>query len=514
MSLFESILMLVFAAIVLLQVSRRLSTPYPAMLAMAGVAVAALPWAPEIEIEPRLALALFIAPVLLDAAFDLPPRELWRYSMPLVALAGIAVLLTTAAVAWSADLLTGMPVAAAVALGAIVAPPDAAAATATLSRFSLPRRMVTVLKGESLLNDAVALLIFNAAMTAASSSAGLAELGPQLALQAPGGLLFGIVVGKVYLRFSPLLAGTEGGTLMQFVMAFGIWVLADRLHLSAILAVVAFAMIVARYAPERVPARDRVHSYSVWAAVVFLLNVLAFLLLGLQARTIIARLDPAQLWQALGFAVVILAVVVIVRLVWVLAYNRLANLISTARGGPPQPGVKQALVVSWCGMRGLVTLAIALALPADFPARDLIVLSALAVVLGTLVLQGLTLGPLIRWLALKPDDSFDREISSARMALMDAAAASLSAENSENANYIHAQYAAKRQVALDKNTPTRASTDLDRLRLRAIAAERRELARMRREGKIDDDIFHALEQELDWDELSASPPERYEILEG
>jgi NhaP-type Na+/H+ or K+/H+ antiporter len=169
MDLFESTLILLFVAIVLLQISRRLAVPYPTMLAMAGVAVAALPWAPGIVMEPQLALALFIAPVLLDAAYDMPPRELWRYSMPLVALAVVAVLLTTAAVAWVAVALAGIPMAAAVALGAIVAPPDAAAATAMLSRFSLPRRMVTVLKGESLLNDAVAIVIFSTAVALVSA---------------------------------------------------------------------------------------------------------------------------------------------------------------------------------------------------------------------------------------------------------------------------------------------------------------------------------------------------------
>ena len=147
MALFESMLLLVLAAIFLLQVSRHLSIPYPTMLAMAGVAVAALPWAPDIAIDPQLALALFIAPALLDAAYDLPPRELRRYWLPLVALAAIAVLLTTAAVAWAAMALAGLPLAAAIVLGAIVAPPDAAASAAVLSRLALPRRTVKYSEG-------------------------------------------------------------------------------------------------------------------------------------------------------------------------------------------------------------------------------------------------------------------------------------------------------------------------------------------------------------------------------
>src|SRR5271166_1083849 len=293
MALFESTLTLLLAAIALLQVSRRFAIPYPTMLALAGVVVAALPWAPNIGIDPHLALALFIAPALLDAAYDLPPRAIRRNWAPLLALAAIAVLLTTAAVAWAGVALAGLPLAAAIALGAIVAPPDAAAATAMLDRFALPRRTVTILKGEGLLNDAVALLIFSAAVSATAAQS-LSGIIPALALAVPGGLLLGILIGKVYLVLAARLAGTLGGTLFQFVATFGAWLIADRLRVSAILTMAAYAMTIARYIPERQSPRDRVLSYSVWEVAIFLLNVLAFLLTGMQARAIVMRLDPGQ----------------------------------------------------------------------------------------------------------------------------------------------------------------------------------------------------------------------------
>ena len=363
MHLFVSLLTLALVAIVLLQISRHLNAPYPSMLAMAGAAVAALPWSQPIGIDPELALALFIAPALLDAAYDLPPREMRRHWPPLLALAGGAVLLTTAAVAWTGVALAGMPLAAAVALGAIVAPPDAAAASAMLARFKLPRRMVTVLKGESLLNDAVALLIFSAAVGTVTMQGDFASLVPGLALAVPGGLLLGVLIGKVYMALAPRLAGTLGGRLFEFVATFGAWVIAERLQLSPILCVVAYAITVARSMPELQSARDRVHSYSVWETLVFLLNVLAFLLMGLQARAIITRLDPDEIWRAVVFASAVLGVVVVVRILWVIAYNRFADAVSVLRGTPRQPGLRSALVVSWCGMRGLVTLAIAVAFP-------------------------------------------------------------------------------------------------------------------------------------------------------
>lgn len=505
MALFESMLVLLLVAIVLLQVARRLAVPYPTMLALAGVTVASLPWAPSVTIDPDLALALFIAPALLDAAYDLPPRELRRNVRPLIALAGVAVVLTTVAVAW-VGVAWGLPLAAAVALGAIVAPPDAAAATAMLGRFDLPRRTVTVLKGEGLLNDAVALLIFSAAVDAASSPEALSMLIPELALAVPGGLLLGVLAGKVYVWVWPRLAGTLGSTLFEFASTFGVWIMADRLHLSAILAVVAFAMTVARYVPERQSPRERVHSYSVWGASVFLLNVLAFLLMGLQARSIVASFDPAQLGQALGFAALVLAVVVAVRVAWVLLYNRGNYVLAKGRGVSGQPTVKQGLIVAWCGMRGIVTLAAALALPASFPERNLIVLGAFAVVLGTLIGQGLTLGPLIRLLRFGPDPSFEVELSSARLAMLDAALERLGDREDAAAMRLRAEYQDERVQPVHKD-------HLGQLRLEGLLAQRCKLNKLRGAGEIDDDVFHALELELDWAELAASPQNRLELVE-
>ncbi|MDF2998262.1 MAG: sodium:proton antiporter [Xanthobacteraceae bacterium] len=513
MALFESMLVLVALAIMLLQVSRRLSIPYPTMLALAGAVVAALPFAPDIAIEPEFMLALFVAPALLDAGYDFPPRAVLRNWLPLLALAAAAVLLTTAAVAFVGVALAGLPLAAAIALGAIVAPPDAAAATAMLARFSLPRRTVTVLKGESLLNDAVALLIFSAAVGAAGASQSHDGLVREIALAVPGGVLFGLAAGAAYLTVYPLLAGTLGATIFSFVTTFGVWIIAERLHLSAILAVVALAMTIARYIPERQSARERVHAYAVWEAVVFLLNVLAFLLMGLQARAIVTRLDPGQLGRALGFAALVLAVVILVRIAWVMLYNRAINLLFRLLDKPDAPTLAQGLIVSWCGMRGLVTLATALALPFDFPGRDLIVLSALAVVLGTLVLQGLTLGPLIRALRFPPDRSFDAELASSRVKLLDAAIAGLDGRNDDAAVQQRDVYAADRALALKGKDP-RTVAAVDDARRRSIAVKRTELARMRRRGEIEDDVFHILEQELDWAELAVATPEDREIVES
>ena len=513
MVLFESVLTLLLVAIVLLQVSRKVSVPYPTMLAFAGVVVAALPWAPTIGIDPQLALALFIAPALLDAAFDLPPREVRREWLALVALAAVAVLLTTGVVAWVGVVWGAMPLAAAVALGAIVAPPDAAAASAMLGRFALPRRTVAVLKGESLLNDAVALLVFGAAVGATSPHVSLSHLVPELALAAPGGVLFGFVTARLYLVVSRPMAGTLGATLFQFVTTFGVWVLAERLHVSAVLAVVAYAMTVARIAPERTRPRDRVHSYAVWEAAVFLLNVLAFLLVGLQARAIVTRLHSVELWHALRFAGLVLLSVVLVRLAWVMLFNQLRRRLGKWLGETQPPSVAQGLVVAWCGMRGLVTLAGALALPDAFPARDLVVLSALGVVLGTLIVQGLTLGPLIKSLRFPPDPSLARELSEGRLALLETALGHLEGRDEDAATRLRDLYYDERGV-VERGEEPRAVSEVDRLRRELLAKKRTRLAALRRHGAIGDDVFHLLEQELDWAELAATPADDAELIEG
>lgn len=516
MALFETTLILLMIAVALLQVARRLTIPYPTMLAMAGVAVAALPWNLSISIDPALAMALFIAPALLDAAFDFPPQALKRHWVALIALAAVAVVITTAAVAGLAVAWAGMPLAAAVALGAIVSPPDAAAATAMLSRFSLPRATVAVLKGESLLNDATALLIYSAAVSVVSTHLPPAQFTLQLVLAAPGGVLLGVAMGRLTASMAAHMVGTMGLVLFSFVATFATWILGERLHISATLAVVAYGMTLARYSPARTPAADRVNLNAVWEVGVFVLNVIAFLLVGFQARDIVGRLEGGQLSDALLFAGAVFVTVVVVRIVWVMLYNRAVRPIyrRMKREGPT---LAQGVVVSWCGMRGLVTLATALALPEAFPSRDLIVLAALAVVLGTLIIQGLTLGPLIRLLKFAEDRSMDQEMSAARVILFDAVIEHMREEAFDEPDKQHAAtlrdiYRTKRALAQDGMDPHEMAGMP--LRLRAVEVQRAKLHELRGTDTIDDDIFHELERELDLAELSVSPRVHLKLAES
>ncbi|HET7065054.1 MAG TPA: cation:proton antiporter [Rudaea sp.] len=511
MALFQSVLLLLLLAILSLQVSRRLRIPYPTMLAVAGLGVAMLPSAPEIAIEPHLVMTLFIAPAILDAAYDFPLRAIRRYWLPLFALAVVAVLLTTAAVAWVGVTYAGLPLAAAVALGAIVAPPDAAAAAAMLERPDLPRSTATVLKGESLLNDAVALLVFSVALHVGSMDGDTQRAVPQLALAIPGGLLLGIAMGRLAAFVMPFLAGTLGGILFSFVFTFGTWIIADWLGLSAILAMVASAMTVARRYDQGA-ARDRIHAYAVWDLVVFLLNVLAFLFVGLQARVIVRGFDATELRHALAFAALVFATVVVVRIVWVVLYNRLVQPVYRWLGYGASPTLKQGIVASWCGMRGMVTLAAALALPEAFPQRGLVVLSALAVVLGTLIVQGITLEPLIRLLRFPVDTTQHEDLERARGALATVAQTELEKRDDAAAKLLREELRLER--ISDQRSAQESDSAVDALRLASISAQRAALWRMLRDGAVRVDTFRVLERELDLSEVAASRREVFDLVDS
>jgi Na+/H+ antiporter len=506
MQLFEITLVLLTIAVVFLQVARALRVPYPSLLALAGGCVAVLPFAPHVRIQPELALALFVAPAVLDTAFDMPPREMLRNWVPLVSLAVVLVLLTTAAVAWAGAAIAGLPWAAAIALGAIVSPPDAAAAAAVLSEFRLPRRTMAVLQGESLLNDAVALLVFGLALTAAAAPAGAWHvLAPRLLIAVPGGAVLGVLSAHLGMRIFAKVAGTLSLVIVQFLITYGTWIAAERLQLSPIVAIVALAAVIARYMPSRTSAGDRVNSYAVWATMVFVLNVLAFLLMGLQARDILAQLHSEALTHALVLALIVLGIVIGVRFAYIMLYG--VVLRSFRRFFEPHlhakpPSVRMGILASWCGMRGLVTLATALALPQQFPGRDIIVLSAFTVVLGTLVLQGFTIRPLISLLNVPPDSSLDDDVRATRNAMLDAAMAALAHDAGESAAALRTEYDAVRASSADRSQP---NTAYDGLRKQAIAAERRLLAEWRRHGRVQDDAYHILENELDRAELHIAP---------
>jgi monovalent cation/hydrogen antiporter len=494
-SFFENLLVLLLAAIVLLQLARRLSLPYPAMLAAAGVALALIPGSPEIMLSPRTSLALFIAPALVDAAFDFPLGAARRFWGPLFALAVVAVLATTAVVAWIGWAYIGLPIAAAVALGAIVAPPDAAAASAVLSSVSVPRSIDVVLKGESLFNDATALLVFSAAVTIQEQAHFDLATGLRLLLAVPGGLLLGVLSARLMRKTNRFVQDTLGGNLLQFVNSYLIWIVAERLRLSAVLCVIAFAMTAARTAELTNSARMRVQSYAVWSAVVFTLNVFAFLLMGMQARSILQRMPAERLHYALGFIALVVLAIIVVRLAVVVCFH----LLTRKRSSPD--GLRHSLLVGWSGMRGFVTLATSFALPSSFPHRDIVVLTAFCVVLATLVVQGLTLAPVIRMLKLHDDNLIRDEIRNAKLALATAALKQLNGKKGSEAENLRYFYTLRKE-SIEDPSKCRFVERYRSLGLAAIKNERLELERLRSGDQLGATDYLMLQEDLDWNELT------------
>lgn len=513
MNFFETLLVLLAIAVALLRVSRRFAIPYPTMLAAAGVAIAMAPGAPEIHLEPHVALALFIAPALVDAAFDFPLQQLRRLWLPLFSLAVVVVLLSAFAVAGLGVLLAGLPFAAALALGAIVAPPDAAAAVAVLGSVKLPARSVAVLKGESLLNDASALLLFSAAMSVQSHAAEGADLAFRLAIAAPGGIALGVGLAVLSRAVMPLFAGTLGGNVLEFITCFGVWILAERLGLSAVLCLVAFAMTIATRAPLATRPRLRIQSFAVWSVAVFVLNVLAFMLMGLQARSIVSGMSPERLREAALFALAVIVCLVVVRMGWTMVYGAIARRSQRRNPHFMAPTRQQSVLVGWCGMRGLVTLATAFSLPADFPQRDLVVLTAFAVVLATLIVQGLTLGFIARALGFSDDDSEERRVAAARAGMAQAAITALEHESGPSAGRWRQSLEDARAAWLTgEDSP--ALTEKRRIGLLAVRAQREALERLRARGEVSDESYLSLQEGLDFSEVALSEEVDQRIIEA
>jgi len=512
----EGIIGLLLAAVLLAAAARRVGAPYPVFLALGGALLAFLPGAPSFTVPPEVALALFVAPILLDAAYDASPRDLKDNWAPVTGLVVFAVGLTTAAVAFVAHtLIPAMSWAPAIALGAVVAPPDAAAATAVLRGLRPPHRLLTILEGESLLNDATALLIYRLALGAvATGGFSIAAVAPTFLFAVIGSVVVGPALAWLFLQVLDRVRHVPTAIIFQFASTFGVWIFADRVGLSGVLTMVCYAITIARTAPERTPARIRIPSYAVWETAVFVLNILAFIFIGLQIRPILDSLEPAIRGRYFTVAGAVVVTVIVVRIVWHMSFNAVIRWRDRRHGFRPprpmlRPSIGSGLVISWAGMRGIVSLAAALALPVAFPFRDLIVLTAFSVVLGTLVIQGLTLKPLLRALDLQDDDPVGRELSAARERALQAGLDSFAHDRSPIAEAVREEFTAHLGSALDSESgdPSSGHSDIHR---GALQAARQAVLAMRNNDEIGDDAFHQMEEELDWLEMAGNREEERE----
>ena len=510
MLLVELIVALLLCAVGLAWLAQRWNVPYPIVLTLGGIALSFIPHLPKLPLDPNLVLVVFLPPVLYPAAFSTSWRDFSRAIRPISLLAIGLVIATTlivgVALKW---LVPDIPWAAAFAFGAIISPPDAVAATAILGTMKLSRRTVTILEGESLVNDATGLVLYKFAVAAAlSGTFSLATASGQFVVVAVGGVLIGAAIGYLFVLLHKYLHDSLIEIMFSITLPYTAYLLAEALHVSGVLAVVAAGLVRARFAPEVFSPQTRLLGRSVWQLIVFVLNSLIFIMIGLQLPQTLAALGNRPLAQLLGWGITVSVVAMLVRMTWVYPSAYIPRWLSgRIRENEPKPAWQMVTLIGWCGMRGIVSLAAALALPAEFPSRDLIIFLTFCVIVATLVVQGLTMPPLIRGLKIGADWKSQEEERGARAKVLQAALRQFDICATENpttkatADLVREEY----KQRIESLHPTRLAfhenpDSLKNLRLDLIKTERQELIRLWRTNEIGDETLHEIEHELDLEE--------------
>lgn len=517
MFIFEVLLGLVAFCIALAVLAQRLNVPVAVPLVLGGMVLALMPGLPTVELDPELALALFLPPLLQLSAYRTDWPAFRSNLRPILLLAVGAVFFSAAAVAVVAKLIVPtLPWWAAIALGAIVAPPDAVAATSVLKQFRLPKRIIVVLEGESLINDASSLVLYRFAVAAVAAATHVSYA--QGALQFVGMAIGGAVVGWLVGRFAMWVFARTNDTLLDIAVSllagFAAYLAAEELHVSGVLAAVACGLVLGRRQHAEFTARTRLELNAVWNFVEFLLASLVFMLIGLQLHGIAERLADYN-WVRLALLGIAVSVTLIAsRFVWIFGTAWFPRALSRRlREHDPMPPPSHLMILSWAGMRGVVSLAAALALPAQFPGRDLIIFLAFCAILATLVLQGTTLGWLIQRMdVIEPEATLpEPDTAQARAEIAEAALDAVKAQlNNEHAAGEHKEAAAElveeyevraERANIEGQDVETKSAQLEaqqRLRLVAIEAAREKLAEQT--DQIDADSHRALAEELDLEE--------------
>lgn len=505
--------MLVAIAVIVLAgeaLSERLKLPAPLLLIVVGAAASFLPMVPDIHLEPEIVLLGLLPPLLYTAAIQTSLVDFTANRKPILVLSVGLVVVTTFAVGAVVNWLIpdlGWP--ASLAIGAVVAPPDAVAATAVGRRIGLPRRVVTILEGESLLNDATALVALRTAIAAIAGAVTIGEIGLDFLIAAGGGTLAGVIVFLLVARLRRRVTTTVVDTTISLITPYAAYMLAESVHASGVIAVVIAGLLLGHKAPIIQTAPSRIAERTTWGAISFLLENAVFLLIGLQTNWILADVLASDLSTLWIFAVclAVLVTVIGVRLVWVFAM-RAPLLITSNRGAPGW--APYALLVGWAGMRGVVTLAAAFIIPTTVPHREVLLLIALTVVAGTLFLQGLTLPWLTRRLDVETPDPAADALTRAAL-LEDAGRAGLERLGTlhfDDPNHIldlirkrvdERSFAAweRLSTAGDKEAP---SQQYARIRREMLTAEREKVLQVRATGTVPGDIIAEVLQMLDVEE--------------
>jgi CPA1 family monovalent cation:H+ antiporter len=508
---------LLLAVAVLALLARKLHIPYPIFFVIGGLLIGWIPGLPKVRLNPELVFLFFLPPLLFPAALFTSWRDFRANLRPISFLAIGLVLFTTVAVAFLAHYFMHLPLAVGFVLGAIISPPDAIAATAIAERLKIPRRIVTILEGESLVNDATALVVYRFGVIAVSTGSFVwVGVGAQFIIISAGGILLGLLIGWLAEQFHKRVEDASIEITVSLLTPFVAYRAAERLEVSGVLAVVATGLYLGRRLPEILSSQTRLRAGPVWEMVEFILNGFVFILIGLQLPEVLRGLSdhaiPVQ--QLVWYALLVSVAVIVIRILWVIPAAYLPRLLfKKIRDRDPYPQWQHVVIIGWTGMRGVVSLAAALALGDDFPDRDLILFLTFVVILATLVVQGLSLPFLIRWLGIKDDGSFEKEERLARLQANQAALAQLKAISKkspvkadalkrlriEYEDHVRQLESAEPELA---SAPLRLfSSEYERLSRVALDQERRTIIRLRNEGVISDEVLRRIQRDVDLAEV-------------
>ncbi len=513
----ELVIGLLVGVAVLSALARRIQIPPAIVLVLGGALFGLIPGLPPVHLEPDLVFLFFLPPLLYPAALFTSWRDFRANLRPISLLAVGLVLFTSAVIAWVTHYLIGLPLAVGFVLGAIISPPDAVAATAITQRLRVPRRIITILEGESLVNDATALVAYRFAIAAVVSGAfSWADAGAKFLVVATGGIAIGLAIGKVVARIHQRLDDPPIQATISLLTPYAAFVSADRLGVSGVLAVVTAGVYLGWRSPEVTTARMRLLVRPVWETIGFVLNGFIFILIGLQLPEVLHAVSEYSPLQLVTYALAISLAAIVIRVLWVYPGAYVPRwLFRSIREGEPHPPWQNVMIVAWTGMRGVVSLAAALAIPltladgSPFPGRDLILFLTCAVIVATLVVQGLTLPTLIRWLKVKDDGADEQEEHEARLKANQGALARLN-ELAQSATLdpevvqrMRVEYEDRiRQLEMsdpsDGHAPHRLfAPDYEQLSREILGVERQIILQLRNEHVINDNVLRRIQRDID-----------------
>src|SRR5919201_1395470 len=501
--------------------ARRLSIPYPIVLVIGGALFGFVPGLPEVKLDPKVVLVVFLPPLLYAAAFFANLGHI-RATLRTVTLNSVGLVLATmSAVAVGAhELIDGMSWPAAFALGAVVSPTDPLAGATIMRRLGVPRRLVSAAEAEGLFNDATALVAYRVAVAAVvSGSFSLADAGLRFVAGAAGGIAIGLAVGWIIAEIRARTTDAQVSITISLLSGYAAFIPADALGLSGVIAAVTTGIYMGVRGPRIIPPRTRLQGFFVWDILDFLINATLFVLVGLQLRTVVDGLGGRSPATVAGYAAAVSSIVILMRLVWFFTTPYLIRALDRRQSQRlRRVGARPRLVLAWSGTRGAVSLAAALALPlethagAAFPQRNLIIFLTFCVIFSTLVIQGLSLGPLIRKLQVSDEGADEKEELRARLEATQAALAQIDALAGEDwtrdetvermramYEYRKRRFAARAGKIEDDGYEDR-SLAYQQMIQAVLAAQREALVRLRNEGTISNEVMNRVVREFDLEE--------------